>query len=162
MGHSVGGIVHRHDVLAGDKYGKAFFVFNGAFQDTIGDQVSHVKLTLKWLFSRTSVIHTIQLEKNNDFVLYALEKFEPDQDIMYKSKHRKKLRRYVDTKLPMNLVELPDIQPAPLEWCDCEERGEAEEVIDSQGCAVHGFCQECERVNAICDCHWFYEEHFCP
>ena len=71
---------------------------------------------------------------------------------MYQSQFREKLRPYIETKLPATLVVLPWELPVPASWCLCEE--------DMQ-CPVHGDCDQCEQGNSVCDCDWWYDQHFC-
>ena len=81
---------------------------------------------------------------------------------MYQSEYRSRLRPYIETKLPASLVRLPWILPAPDSWCSCEEEEEEEEEgLAPASCPVHGECDQCQATNSICDCGWWWDQHFC-
>lgn len=88
----------------------------------------------------------------SEFYLECHETFRPDLVLMYQSQFRQNLKPYIETKLPESLVVTPWVMPAPISWCMCE---------DDMDCPVHGDCDQCEQRNSVCDCDWWYDEHFC-
>ena len=76
---------------------------------------------------------------------------------MYQSVYRQRLRPYIETKLAEELVRQPWVVAAPASWCSCEEQEEAR----LPSCPVHGRCEQCESVNGVCDCGWWWDQHFC-
>ena len=140
-----------------------------------------------WEFSLSKIVQTTSLVWSvgvTGLFVDSKEVFESDHDLIYRSKFRSKLRPFIDTKLPENMVYLPERRPAPLDWCTCLPGDEDEEETKNNGdvndeenvdvnddedvnrlldpvCAVHGLCDECEKTNSACDCDWFYDEHFC-
>ena len=67
-------------------------------------------------------------------------------------------------------MKLPYRVPAPASWCLCREDEDAENNAEAGAeagveadprCAVHGTCDECEVSNSVCDCDWWYDQHFC-
>jgi len=137
---------------------------------------SSVELIAIWNVSSTSIVQstTLILDSGHSGICLR-ETFELDINLMYKSKHRSRIGRYIETKLPSLLVRLPFRVPAPESWCICQDdpREEDQEDHDDDGyvgegglepdlrCMVHGLCDECEGPNSVCDCDWWYDQHFC-
>ena len=78
-------------------------------------------------------------------------------------------RSFIDTKLPSHVMILPFRYPNPNEWCICFDDEIVEDVDGVDGeedrfldnCSVHGTCDECDVSNSICNCDWWYDQHFC-
>ena len=105
----------------------------------------------------------------------AREVYRPDLAVLYSSSLHTTLRPFIDTKLPLELLQLPQLQQPPVSWCSCVLEGRLEDqdldedlvlddvvVLESDPeCSVHGWCEECEKMNGDCYCDWFYDSHYC-
>ena len=98
------------------------------------------------------------------------EIYELDYELMYRSDYRQNMRKYIDTKLPALCVRQPNRVPVPDSWCLChDDDEEGGDNADNNGdqerfnvrCMVHGSCDECEEANAVCNCDWWYDQHYC-
>ena len=149
------------------------FIFHGNIEND--ENTTNPTLIIIWDFTNTTIIQTTSLIWNvglSGIFVKSEEIFESDQHLIYRGEFRSKLRPFIDTKLPQNLVSPPERIPAPADWCSCasHEESESDEEEDDNDrdilnvdplCAAHGMCDECEKTNEFCDCDWFYDEHFC-
>ena len=146
------------------------FVFQGKVEDD--EKFDSPSVIIIWEFSISKIVQTTSLIWSVGFTglfVESEEVFESDRDLMYRSELRTKLRPFIQTKQPINMVSLPEIAPAQPDWCTCvyddgndEESEETDDVKDlDPHCVVHGVCDDCEKINSACDCFWFGEEHFC-
>jgi len=143
------------------------FIFQGSVEDD--ENENSPNFIIIWEFSSDKIVQTTSVIWSigiTGLFVESKEIFEPDYEIIYRGEFRTKLRPFIDTKLPQNLVSLPEKSPAPLDWCSCIQNDdtddkEGEDNVKDMFCAVHGECDECEKTNEFCDCDWFYDEHFC-
>jgi len=147
------------------------FIFEGKVDDDKRADVPTVIII--WEFSKNKIVQITTALRSvgiTGVFVKSTEVYESDQEIIYKGEFRTTLRPFIDTKLPDYLVTLPELAPAPAEWCTCEEyeedgrEGDDDDDDDDDidpSCSVHGVCDECEKRNEFCDCDWFYEEHYC-